>query len=126
MKVLTRFGHGCVFYGHGTAEDLDELETNLQGGEKYLAFFCEFPNNPLLNTPDMKRILKLADEYDLIIVVDETLGTFVNVDVLSHADIICTSLSKIFSGACNVMGGRYVFDCLRAFIIEATLLREMH
>ena len=109
MKVLDKFGHDFVFYGHGTAEDLDELETNLQSGKKYLAFFCEFPNNPLLNTPDMKRILKLADEYDLIIVVDETLGTFVNVDVLSHVDVVCTSLSKIFSGACNVMGGRYGF-----------------
>lgn len=109
MKILTRFGHGCVFYGHCTAEDLDELGTSLQSGKKYLAIFCEFPNNPLLITPDMKRILKLADEHDLIVVVDETLGTFVNVDILSHADIICTSLSKIFSGRCNVMGGRYVF-----------------
>lgn len=105
-KILAKFGHGCVFYGHATAEDLDELETNLQSGKKYLGIFCEFPSNPLLNTPDMKRILKLATEYDLIIVIDETLGTFANVDVLSHADIICTSLSKIFSGACNVMGGR--------------------
>lgn len=105
-KILAKFGHDCVFYGHGTAEDLDELETNLQSGKKYLGFFCEFPGNPLLNSPDMKRIQKLASEYDLIVVVDETLGTFVNVDVLSHADIIWTSLSKIFSGACNVMGGR--------------------
>lgn len=118
MKILARFGHGSVFYGHGTAEDLDELETNLQSGKKYLAFFCEVPNNPLLNTPDMKRILKLADEYDLIIVVDETLGTYVNVDILSHSDIICTSLSKIFSGGCNVMGGRYVFN-----VCELSLLR---
>lgn len=54
----------------------------------------------------MKRIHKLANEYDLIIVVDETVGNFVNVHVLSYVDIICTSLSKIFSGACNVMGGR--------------------
>jgi cystathionine gamma-synthase len=105
-KILQKFGPGCLFYGHGTAEDLDELERKMQSGEKYLGFFCEFPGNPLLNSPDMKRIQKLANEYDLVVIVDETVGTFVNVDVLSYADIICTSLSKIFSGACNVMGGR--------------------
>ena len=106
-KILDKFGHECVFYGHGTAEDLNELEINLESGKRYLGFFCEFPSNPLLNSPDMKRILKLANKYDLTIIVDETVGSFANVDLLSHADIICTSLSKVFSGACNVMGGRY-------------------
>lgn len=36
---------------------------------------------------------------------DETLGTFVNVDVLPYVDIAITRVTKIFSGASNVMGG---------------------
>lgn len=69
--------------------------------------FCEIPGNPLLETPDLERIRALADEFGLAVVVDETLGTFVNVDVLPYADVVCTSLSKAFSGTCLVMGGRF-------------------
>ena len=50
---------------------------------------------------------KLADKYDFLLVVDETLGNFVNVEVLPYADIVVSSLSKVFSGDANVMGGRY-------------------
>ncbi len=52
------------------------------------------------------ELKKLADEYDFIIVVDETVGSFANVEVLPFADIVVSSLSKIFSGEVNVMGGR--------------------
>lgn len=69
--------------------------------------FCEIPSNPLLETPDLGRIRALADEFGLAVVVDETLGTFVNVDVLPYVDVVCTSLSKAFSGTCLVMGGRF-------------------
>jgi cystathionine gamma-synthase len=51
---------------------------------------------------------KLANEYDFLIVVDETVGNFVNIEVLPWADIVVSSLTKIFSGACDVMGGRFV------------------
>ncbi len=105
-QLLVKFGAGCLFYGYGNAEELDDLEKKLQSGERYSGFFCEFPSNPLLGSPDLERVQKMANEYDLIVIVDETVGTFFNVDVLSYADIVCTSLSKIFSGACNVMGGR--------------------
>jgi cystathionine gamma-synthase len=43
-----------------------------------------------------------------LIVVDETVGSFVNVEVLPYADIVVSSLSKVFSGEVNVMGGRWV------------------
>ena len=32
-----------------------------------------------------------------------------NVEVLPYADIVVSSLTKVFSGASNVMGGRYIF-----------------
>jgi cystathionine gamma-synthase len=40
------------------------------------------------------------------IVVDETIGNFINVEVATYADIVVSSLTKIFSGDANVMGGR--------------------
>ena len=55
------------FFGHGGAADLDALEALLQQGvqkeqgvdsiavNKIAAVFTEFPSNPLLKCPDLKR-----------------------------------------------------------------------
>jgi cystathionine gamma-synthase len=99
-----------VFYGHGSQADLDDLERRLEGGERFLALFAEFPTNPLLKSPDLKRIHELGQKYDFIVVVDETVGNFINVNVLPLADVVVSSLTKIFSGDSNVMGGSAVLN----------------
>ncbi|KAK5125124.1 hypothetical protein LTR85_000800 [Meristemomyces frigidus] len=110
LKVLEKFGPGATFYGHGNSADLDDLERRLEGGEQYLALFCEFPGNPLLRSPDLKRIRGLADKYNFAVVVDETIGNFLNVHVLPYADVVVSSLTKIFSGDGNVMGGSAILN----------------
>ncbi|KAK0714287.1 pyridoxal phosphate-dependent transferase [Apiosordaria backusii] len=110
LKILEKFGPGCVFYGNASEADLDDLETRLKAGERFLGLFCEFPGNPLLTCPNLARIRKLADTYDFAVVVDETIGTFANINVLPFADIVVSSLTKIFSGDCNVMGGSAIFN----------------
>ena len=110
LKILEKFGPGCVFYGNGESEDLDDLESRLESGERFLALFCEFPGNPMLKCPDLQRIRKLADKYDFGVVVDETIGNFINVHVLPYADVVVSSLTKIFSGECNVMGGSTILN----------------
>ncbi|KAI1082664.1 PLP-dependent transferase [Whalleya microplaca] len=110
LKILQKFGPGAIFYGRGSSADLDDFEERLKAGERFLGLFCEFPGNPLLSCPDLARIRRLADTYDFAVVVDETVGTFVNVNVLPFADIVVSSLTKIFSGDCNVMGGSLVLN----------------
>jgi cystathionine gamma-synthase len=110
LKILQKFGPGCVFYGRASEADLDHLQSRLQQGERFLALFCEFPGNPLLTCPNLVRIRSLADQYDFAVVVDETIGTFANINVLPYADIVVSSLTKIFSGDCNVMGGSAVLN----------------
>lgn len=110
LKILQKFGPGAVFYGRGSSADLDDLEARLKAGEKFLALFCEFPGNPLLTCPDLTRIRRLADTYDFAVVIDETIGNFVNVNVLPLADVVVSSLTKIFSGDCNVMGGSIILN----------------
>jgi len=78
----------------------------LSGGERFLALFCEFPGNPLLKSPNLERIKALADRFDFAVVVDETVGNIINVNVLPNADVVVSSLTKVFSGDSNVMGGR--------------------
>lgn len=110
LKILEKFGPGCYFYGIGEKEDLDDIERKLENGERILALFCEFPSNPLLKSPDLKRIRTLADKYNFAVVVDETVGNFLNVHVLPYADVVVSSLTKIFSGDSNVMGGRFALS----------------
>lgn len=110
LKILEKWGPGCLFYGNGQAEDLDDLEKRLESGERFLGLFTEFPSNPLLRSPDLPRIRKLADRYGFAVVVDETVGNFINTDVLPYADVVVSSLTKVFSGDSNVMGGSYVLN----------------
>ncbi|KAI3583107.1 pyridoxal phosphate-dependent transferase [Fusarium oxysporum f. sp. albedinis] len=97
-------GYECKLYD-ATQSDLETLEEDLASGLQLWALFTEFPGNPLLGSVDLERIERIYDEYDFLFVVDDTVGTSVNVDVISHCDIVCTGLTKMFSGRCNVMGG---------------------
>lgn len=132
LKILQKWGPGCHFYGNGLDSDLDELEQLLQDQKSgksneppVLSLFCEFPSNPLLRSPNLARIRKLADEYDFLVVIDETIGNFLNVEVLPYADIVVSSLTKVFSGESNVMGGSMVVnpkgrhvDALRQILVD--------
>ena len=110
LKILEKWGPGCLFYGHGSSEDLDDLERRLSQGERYLALFTEFPGNPLLKSVDLRRIHTLAQTYGFAVVIDETIGNFINVNVLPYADVVVSSLTKTFSGDSNVMGGSAVIN----------------
>jgi cystathionine gamma-synthase len=110
LKVLQKWGPGCLFYGHGNSADIDDLESRLKSGERFTSLFTEFPSNPLLNSPDLVRLRSLATTYGFAIIVDETVGNLINTNVLPYADIVVSSLTKIFSGDSNVMGGSAVLN----------------
>ncbi|PYI28863.1 cystathionine beta-lyase [Aspergillus indologenus CBS 114.80] len=99
-----------ILHGHGTTEELDQLEADLANGQRLTTLFCEFPSNPQLKSPDLRRLRRLADRYGFVIACDETIGTFVNVDLLPYVDVIMTSLTKSFSGASDVMGGSVIIN----------------
>ena len=92
------------FYPRGDADDLARLR-GLLAEEEIAAVFCEFPSNPLLNVPDLPAIREMAAARGVPVIVDDTIGTFFNVDVLPHADFVATSLTKAISGEGDVMAG---------------------
>ena len=115
VKVLEKWGPGCHFFGFGDEEDIDRLETllevesNKNPGCAPIAYLAtKLPTNPLLNSPNLRRLRALADKYDFLMIIDETIGNSVNVEVMPYADIVINSLTKEFSGSSNVMGGRSV------------------
>jgi len=107
LKILQKWGPGCHFLGNGLDSDIIQVEEIVKNANPpVLALFAEFPSNPLLRAPNLPRLRALADQYGFLIVIDETIGNFVNVDVLGYADIVNSSITKVFSGETNVMGGR--------------------
>jgi cystathionine gamma-synthase len=109
IKIIEVFGPSYRLYSGGTDTEIDELEHHIEGRyrqeSKIQAVWCECPSNPLLRTPNMERLRELADKYEFVVVVDDTIGTFANVDVLSIADIVVTSLTKWFNGFADVLAG---------------------
>ncbi|KAA8895765.1 hypothetical protein FN846DRAFT_315422 [Sphaerosporella brunnea] len=82
LKILQQFSQaGCVSYGHGTVEGLDQPERLLQSGRRFGGLFMETPSNPLLQSLDIARMNGLARTCGFAIIVDEAIGNFVNVDV---------------------------------------------
>ena len=47
-------------------------------------------------------------EHDTPLIVDDTVATAVNVNVMQYADVVITSLTKFFSGVGDVMAGAVV------------------
>ena len=90
-------------------DNIDDLEKLLEGGTPghpaILALFTDIPANPDLRTADLPRLRALADLYRFPIIIDDTIGHHLNVQLLPFADIIVGSLTKVFSGFANVMGG---------------------
>nr|CCA15948.1 unnamed protein product [Albugo laibachii Nc14] len=116
LKILEReewCNDGVHFLPHVTKPSFySELEKLLKEEEgSIFGIFTEFPGNPLLLGCNLDRISQLASKYNTYLVVDDTIGSY-NVNVLQNkcADIIVTSLSKIFSGTATVMGGSLVLS----------------
>ncbi|KAK0736625.1 pyridoxal phosphate-dependent transferase [Apiosordaria backusii] len=105
IKVLERI-HDCEVTVYGCSySDTESFERRLQNGEQFHAVFTEFTGNPLLQSPHLERLTCLRKSFQFVLLVDDTVGTAVCLNVLRHCDVVCTSLTKMFSGKCNVMGG---------------------
>lgn len=111
LNILKKFGPGVHFFGFGDDKSLNDMEEQLENGEiEIMALVCECPSNPLLKTPNLKKIRELADKYNFAVIIDETVGNFVNIHVLPYADLVASSLTKVFSGDSNVMAGSLVLN----------------
>lgn len=110
FKIFEKFGFGCVFYGNVFEVDFDDFEVWLKVGECFLGFFCEFLGNLFFICFNFVCICEMVDKYDFVVVVDEIIGIFVNINVFFFVDIVVFSLIKIFLGDCNVMGGSVIFN----------------
>ncbi|KAH6648601.1 cystathionine gamma-synthase [Truncatella angustata] len=119
---------GLKHYGKCNDHDITEFESYLEQGGKCSYVFTEFPSNPILVSVDLLRLRKLADKYGFWIAVDDTVGSFCNIDVLPVADVIITSLSKSMSGYADLLAGSVVLNPNKSSyeILKRTFTKTHH
>ncbi|MBP8130420.1 MAG: PLP-dependent transferase [Candidatus Hydrogenedentes bacterium] len=126
LKVQTETAPGVHFFPSGDAEHIGEVEA-LLARERVSGVICEFAGNPLLTSVDVLRLAGTVRQQGVPLVVDETLGTYVNVDLRTCADAIVTSLTKYVAGAGDVMAGSLTLNGASPFHDRfAAFLRERH
>ena len=86
--------------------NLDQLASVLEErGGQVAGIIAELPTNPLVQTPDLDRLSALSKQHGVALVVDPTVSSIVNVDVLPYSDVLVTSLTKYISHEGDVMMG---------------------
>lgn len=106
LKLQEKFGPGAVLL-HDLRTASDQLET-LLARQRVAGCFCELPGNPLLGSAEVRRIVPLLRRHGVPLVADDVVATPFNVDLLPHADLVATSLTKFIAGTCDVMGGAVI------------------
>lgn len=109
LKMLRTFNN-TYFLPSGENEAMVQLKRILHSGEQILAVFIETPSNPLLKMGNILELKELSDMFGFYIVLDESIGSFVNIDGLQHADIVCSSLTKLFGGETGTMAGSLILN----------------
>ena len=91
--------HEDVFDLAGLARLLDAHAGRVAG------VLAEVPTNPLIQTPDLPALARLCRERGVALVVDPTIASPYNLDVLPHADLVVSSLTKYTASEGDVILG---------------------
>lgn len=88
-----------------------QLENWLEVNHSNVAtLVTEVTTNPLIQCVDLPWLYSLCKKYNIILIVDITIATPFNVDVISYCDIAVESLSKFASGSCDLLMGAIVLN----------------
>ncbi|MDR2674305.1 MAG: PLP-dependent transferase [Opitutaceae bacterium] len=79
------------------------------GGE-IAGVITEVPTNPLIQTPDLAAIGALCRAHGAVCIVDPTIASPLNIDVLPHADLAVNSLTKFAACEGDVIAGAVVVN----------------
>lgn len=108
LKLQQKLGDGGILL-----HDLDRIDIELHlllERQPLAACFCEIPGNPLLGSPDVRKITPLLRRHGVPLVVDDVVATPCNVDLGPHADLLATSLTKYVVGTGDAMGGALIVN----------------
>ncbi len=115
------YGGTCQFVSHllpkykveYTFVDMADMESVKNAIHKNTRMiYLETPSNPLLKVCDIRKIVALAKEYNLITVADNTFMTSLAQEPLAlGVDIVVESVTKFINGHSDVIAGLVATNC---------------
>jgi cystathionine gamma-synthase len=108
---------------HGDVTDLAGLEKLFTvHGPRIAGLIIEAPTNPLIQTPDIAAVSALARKHGAKVILDPAVSSPFNVDLLPHADVVATSLTKYTAHEGDVIAGAAIVNASRP---DAAELRSL-
>lgn len=81
-----------------------------KNADRIAGIVTECPTNPLVEMTDIAELHNIAQRSGAALILDPTLATPLNIDVLQHADAVINSLTKYASHQGDVMIGSAVLN----------------
>lgn len=98
---LSAYGVKTIYAKENTADCFEKCIT-----DNTRLIFLETIGNPKLDVPDIEAFARLAHEYNIPLMIDNTAATPYLIQPLKHgADIVVHSVSKFINGGGNSIGG---------------------
>ena len=107
-ETLARFG---VTNSFCEVDDFTHIEDTLKRGVKMVIF--ESVGNPSLTLPDVQRIIDLCNQYETVVMIDNTPTPLLLRPLTMGADIVVHSSTKNMSGHSAALGGIAVFRAVK-------------
>ena len=79
-------------------------------GARIAGVVAEVPTNPLIQTPDLPAIAALCRRHEARLIVDPSTSSLFNLDVLAHADLVVSSLTKYSASEGDILAGVAVIN----------------
>ena len=74
-------------------------------GSRVAGVVAELPTNPLIQTPDLPALAALCRRHGARLLLDPSVVSLFNVDVLPHADVVVSSLTKYTASEGDLTAG---------------------
>jgi cystathionine beta-lyase/cystathionine gamma-synthase len=113
IAILQKFSgqSGNNYYVQHDVFDLAALEKLFaERGHEVAGVVTEVPTNPLIQTPDLAAIYTLCRQHGAIFIVDPTVASPGNIDILRLTDVAPNSLTKYTASAGDVVAGCVVVN----------------
>ncbi len=104
LKILFA---GILEFDFVDVNNTDVLQSYIKANTRLI--WLETPSNPLLKVTDIKQVVTIAKQHQLLVVCDNTFATPICQQPLSMgADLVMHSTTKYFGGHSDLMGGALI------------------